>query len=409
MGDRAVLFGPGDQGEPTAQDWADELGTIHYEVVTGVHGRRVLRTGWTSTRRVARRGRGCDRGRHDRRRPGRRSASRVGSPARRPPAPPSASPPAGATATPALDRHTLATQLTTGADEHGGLPAGTPSSVTADDGVRLSCEEIDPPPGVAAELTVVLVHGFALDRRTWHFQRRFLAELVDPAVRQVIYDQRSHGRSERAPRASCTIDQLGHDLAAVLRALASGRPARAGRPLDGRHDDHGAGRAAAGPVRRAGARRRLLVDLGRRGGERGLPGTLLSRRNPLTRRVGLVAGWQPLLVEGARRVGHDLDLGAHPAVRLRRPAHRPWLVDLVDSMISANAVDALTDFVDTLGTHDRVAALPALAGCEVLVAAGDADRVIPFRHSEVIAAELPGPRSCGCPGSGTCRCWSGPR
>ncbi|MDT7580206.1 MAG: alanine racemase [Pseudonocardiales bacterium] len=44
IGDRAVLFGPGDRGEPTAQDWADELGTIHYEVVTGVHGRRVQRT-----------------------------------------------------------------------------------------------------------------------------------------------------------------------------------------------------------------------------------------------------------------------------------------------------------------------------------------------------------------------------
>jgi alanine racemase len=43
-GDPAVLFGPGDGGEPTAQDWADELGTIHYEVVTGVHGRRVVRT-----------------------------------------------------------------------------------------------------------------------------------------------------------------------------------------------------------------------------------------------------------------------------------------------------------------------------------------------------------------------------
>jgi alanine racemase len=43
-GDHAVLFGPGDDGEPTAQDWADEIGTIHYEVVTGVHGRRVTRT-----------------------------------------------------------------------------------------------------------------------------------------------------------------------------------------------------------------------------------------------------------------------------------------------------------------------------------------------------------------------------
>ena len=31
-------------GQPTAQDWADELDTIHYEVVTGVHGNRVTRT-----------------------------------------------------------------------------------------------------------------------------------------------------------------------------------------------------------------------------------------------------------------------------------------------------------------------------------------------------------------------------
>ena len=45
-GDEAVLFGPGHAGEPTAQDWADELGTIHYEIVTGVRGRRVTRT-WT--------------------------------------------------------------------------------------------------------------------------------------------------------------------------------------------------------------------------------------------------------------------------------------------------------------------------------------------------------------------------
>ena len=39
-----VLFGTGGRGEPTAQDWADELDAIHYEVVTGVHGRRVTRT-----------------------------------------------------------------------------------------------------------------------------------------------------------------------------------------------------------------------------------------------------------------------------------------------------------------------------------------------------------------------------
>jgi alanine racemase len=38
-GDDAILFGPGRNGEPTAQDWADLLDTIHYEVVTSPRGR----------------------------------------------------------------------------------------------------------------------------------------------------------------------------------------------------------------------------------------------------------------------------------------------------------------------------------------------------------------------------------
>ena len=42
-GDEAILFGPGGSGEPTAQDWADLLGTIHYEVVNSPRG-RITRT-----------------------------------------------------------------------------------------------------------------------------------------------------------------------------------------------------------------------------------------------------------------------------------------------------------------------------------------------------------------------------
>lgn len=40
-GDDAILFGPGTRGESTAQDWADLLGTINYEVVTSPRGRFV--------------------------------------------------------------------------------------------------------------------------------------------------------------------------------------------------------------------------------------------------------------------------------------------------------------------------------------------------------------------------------
>lgn len=40
-GDDAILFGPGADGEPTAQDWAQVLDTINYEVVTSPRGRFV--------------------------------------------------------------------------------------------------------------------------------------------------------------------------------------------------------------------------------------------------------------------------------------------------------------------------------------------------------------------------------
>ncbi|MEU3252863.1 alanine racemase [Streptomyces sp. NPDC006997] len=42
VGAEAVLFGPGDRGEPTAEDWAQAAGTIAYEIVTRI-GTRVPR------------------------------------------------------------------------------------------------------------------------------------------------------------------------------------------------------------------------------------------------------------------------------------------------------------------------------------------------------------------------------
>jgi alanine racemase len=42
VGDLVRVFGPGADGEPTAQDWAEALGTISYEIVTRV-GPRVVR------------------------------------------------------------------------------------------------------------------------------------------------------------------------------------------------------------------------------------------------------------------------------------------------------------------------------------------------------------------------------
>ena len=38
-GDEVILFGPGDHGEPTAQEWAEALGTISYEIVSRFTGK----------------------------------------------------------------------------------------------------------------------------------------------------------------------------------------------------------------------------------------------------------------------------------------------------------------------------------------------------------------------------------
>ncbi|WP_219418437.1 alpha/beta fold hydrolase [Pseudonocardia nigra] len=299
----------------------------------------------------------------------------------------------------AADRRRLATELTEGASGPGELPVGESSSVTADDGMRLSCEEIEAPGGDAA-LTVVLVHGFALDRRTWHFQRRSIAELTDPAVRLVLFDLRSHGRSERAPEESCTIEQLGHDLDAVIRALAPEGPlvlvghSMGGMTVMALAEQH----PELFEERVVGVA--LVATSAGEVASAGLSGTLLSRHNPLTRGVGVLARLQPKLVETLRRAAGDVIWALTRSYAYGDRNVSPWLVDLVDKMISANAVDALTDFADTVNSHDRLAALPALAGCEVLVAAGDADRVIPVSHSDVIAAELPDATLVRFPGVG---------
>lgn len=93
--------------------------------------------------------------------------------------------------------------------------------VTTTDGLVLHTEidelaDHEPRPGAGAvypELTVVLVHGYALSLDCFHFQRKHLRG----RARLVLYDQRSHGRSPAAPAETCRIDQLGDDLFAVLQ------------------------------------------------------------------------------------------------------------------------------------------------------------------------------------------------
>ncbi|MFD7653049.1 alpha/beta fold hydrolase [Actinosynnema sp. NPDC059797] len=282
----------------------------------------------------------------------------------------------------------------------GELPPTRESTVDADDGVPLSVQEVEPDDGGAPELTVVLVHGFALDRRCWHFQRRDLAALTGPRVRQVLYDQRSHGRSGRAPAGSSTIDQCARDLDAVIRVTAPDGPLVL------------VGHSMGGMTIMALAEQRpeLFADrvrgvalvgtaAGAVGGA-GLPKSVLSRYNPVTLGVGRIAGLQPGLVEWVRGRASTLTWSGIRVLAFGDHHVSPSLVDLMAKMINGVPVRVLTEFLETLGTHNRYKALAGLRHCEVLVISGDADKLTPFSHAERMAEEMPHGELVRVPGAG---------
>jgi pimeloyl-ACP methyl ester carboxylesterase len=257
------------------------------------------------------------------------------------------------------------------------------------DGIELSYEEVDPADGGRPDLLVVYVHGFALSRKSWHFQRRALALQTEPHVRQVLYDQRSHGRSGRANEESSTIDRLGLDLGELLDELGDDLPV----VLVG-HSMGGMTIMALAEQRPELFARRVcgVALIGTAAGEvgtKGLPRSLLSRYNPVTRNLGRLADWQPGLVEFVRAAGGGLTRRAVRTLAFGDKDVSPRLVGFMMEMLNGNPVRVLADFIDTLGTHNRYAALAGLKHTHVLVLSGDADRLTPFRHAERIVAELP--------------------
>jgi pimeloyl-ACP methyl ester carboxylesterase len=277
-------------------------------------------------------------------------------------------------------------------DEPAGEKLGTlrpdrEHTVITEDGIELSVEVVEPAGGGKPELTVVFVHGFALDRRSWHFQRQGLSRLAEPRVRQVLYDQRSHGRSGRANEASSTIEQLGRDLGEVLDTV-DGPVVLVGHSMGGMTI------MALAELRPALFEEQVygVALIGTSAGEigkRGLPRPLLSRYNPLTRNLGRLADWRPGMVEFVRAAGGQLTRRAVRSLAFGDKDVDPRLVDLTMAMIDGNPVRVLADFIDTLGTHNRYAALAGLKHVHVLVLSGDADRMTQFSHAERIAFELP--------------------
>jgi pimeloyl-ACP methyl ester carboxylesterase len=267
-------------------------------------------------------------------------------------------------------------------------PFGTLRGAPYPDGVALHVE-IDEPrtaAGMAAPVTVVLSHGYALNLDSWHFQRRDLREIA----RVVVWDQRSHGRSGRSTMAHATLEQTGRDLGVVLDEVApDGQLVLIGHSMGGmsimslaeqrpelfRDRVIGVGLLATSA---AG-----ITDLPL--GLRGLPGRLVGRVLP-----GVVSalGRRVAFVERSRVLGRDLGFALTRRYSFASDVP-PSYVEWTSEMLSATPIDVVADFFPDFDKHDRLAALSALHDVETLVMVGRQDRVTPLSHSEAIADELP--------------------
>lgn len=278
----------------------------------------------------------------------------------------------------------------------GSLPADRTRRVGTDDGIELYVEEVG---RAGAPLVVVFVHGYTLAMGSWHYQRLALA---DPDRLLVFYDQRSHGRSDRAPSDSCEIDQLGRDLESVLEATAGDRPVvLVGHSMGGMSI---MALAEQRPERFGGQLRGVALLSTTTGGLAGLDLGLPKALTPLKLMVlpilarGMRA--RPKLAELTRRTGSDLSWWLTKSYSFGDRDVSPTLVDYVGRLIAETPVEVIADFFGALMGHDRVRALPALAGVHTLIVCGEDDRLTPLAHSQAMAAELSDAELLVVPGAG---------
>ncbi|GAA1246010.1 alpha/beta hydrolase [Prauserella halophila] len=270
----------------------------------------------------------------------------------------------------------------------------TVTTVTASDGTRLAVETGEPAGGAGSPVTLVLVHGWTQDRRTWD---RVVGELASP-VRTVRYDLRGHGDSEPAGPESATIDRLADDLAEVIATQApSGPVVLAGHSMGGmtimaladRHPDLVARRVAGAAFVATSSGNMDHLTLG-------FPGALGRGAARLERRLA------KLLVAYRRDrlpvAGPFAALGSRLLVFGKRP-RKADVRSVADQLRKADP-RSLGGFQNAISLHDRAAALSALAAVPTVVLAGDRDRLIPVEHAEAIAEQLPDARFVVFPGAG---------
>jgi pimeloyl-ACP methyl ester carboxylesterase len=265
--------------------------------------------------------------------------------------------------------------------------------VATPDGVVLHTEvdEADPrQPGFVDDgLTLVFVHGYALSMDCWHFQRKHFRGVI----RQVLYDQRSHGRSGRSEASRCRIPQLAEDLSQILDEVAGTGPVI----LVG----HSMGsmtimRLAQQHPEWFGDRVRGVALFSTSAGEmadhspiKGIPGRSFHRiAEPMLATLNRL----PELVEKSRKAGSDIGY-----VVTRRMSFGsdvpPSYVEFMSQMLGDMPLDVVADFYPAFSELDEFVAFRVLSRVEAAVVGGIDDVITPIRYTDKIIEHLPGAES----------------
>lgn len=292
-----------------------------------------------------------------------------------------------------------------GNQEHApfGSLRSAPLTVVADDGLPLYAEvdEIEPyakkgqstVPGV----TLVFIHGYALNMDCWHFQR----ERYRGVFRSVFYDQRSHGRSERSPLGHATIDQLGHDLFRVLEATTGDDAvilighSMGGMTILSLADQHpelfGAkviGAALISTTAGGLDPGRILFPMMPTGVSGGVMGRVVR---------GLSVGHRA--VDRLRTVGKDVATVITDAYAFGDDVPTDY-VEFVRDMLDETPFEVVAEFFPSFADLDIWRAMETLSRVPVSIVCGTADKITSIGHSRKLHARIHGSDLLECEGAG---------
>lgn len=268
-----------------------------------------------------------------------------------------------------------------------------PTTVVTEDGVPLHVEvdEAD------SEVTVVFVHGYALNLDCWHFQRQALRG----RVRSVCYDQRSHGRSGRSGLEHATIDQLGLDLRQVLdEVVPDGPVVVVGHSMGGmsiialaEHEPDLFGERIVGVAlisTTAGGLdpSRVLFPL--------VPARVGSR---LAHRTIRTLGRGHRAVDGLRRAGRSVAMVATDLVAFGDDVPAPY-VEFIDDMLAATPFEVVAEFFPSFGGLDKFDAIECLGNVPTSIICGTEDRLTSIGHSRKLHQRIEGSRLLECERAG---------